>query len=184
MSLARPDAHEFAPYYGNYIDAAARWVGELAGGTLPDLLTIQTVETRTLLSGIDDDFARRAYAPGKWTLLESLQHVADAERVFSYRMLSIGRGDPSPLPGFDQDAWVPNSRANERTLSDILTELDVVRASTLALLHSLDDESLLHLGTASGNPVSARALAWIIGGHYAHHHALTRDRYLAGPATV
>lgn len=184
MSLARPDAHEFAPYYGTYIDAASHAVGELAGGALPDLLTIQTVGLRNLLSGVDDGFARRAYAPGKWTLLESLLHVADTERVFSYRMLSIGRGDPSALPGFDQDAWVPHSRANERSLADILTELDVVRASTLALLHSLDDVSLLRVGTASGKPVSARALAWIIGGHFAHHHGLTRDRYLVRPAAV
>lgn len=184
MSLARPDAHEFAPYYGTYIDAAARAIDALAGGTLADVLTMQTVELRTLLSGVDDGFARRAYAPGKWTLLESLLHIADAERVFSYRMLSIGRGDPSPLPSFDQDAWVPNSRANERVLTDILTELDVVRASTLALLHSLDDASLMRIGTASGKPVSTRALAWIIGGHFAHHNDLTRDRYLAGPAAV
>jgi len=184
MSLARPDAHEFAPYYGTYIDAASRAVGELAGGTLPDLLTIQTVELRSLVAGVDDAFARKAYAPGKWTLLESLLHVADAERVFSYRMLSIGRGDPSPLPSFDQDAWVPQSRANERTLSDILTEIDVVRASTLSLLHSLDDASLMRIGNASGKPVSARALAWIIGGHFTHHHGLTRDRYLTGPAAV
>lgn len=184
MSIAKPDAHEYAPYYGTYVEAATRAIGELAGGALADLLTMQTAELRNLLSGVDDGLARRAYAPGKWTLLESLVHVADTERVFSYRMLSIGRGDASPLPGFDQDAWVPQSRANERSLADILTELDVVRASTLALLHSLDDASLMRVGTASGKPVSARALAWIIAGHFAHHHDLTRDRYLAGPAAV
>lgn len=184
MSLSRPDAHEFAPYYGKYIDAAEQAVAQLDGGTLPDLLTLQPVLLRQLLHGIDDAFARRAYAPGKWTLLESLLHVADAERVFSYRMLCIARGDTTPLPSFDQDSYVPQSRANERPLGDILTEIDVVRASTLALLHSLDDASLMRLGTASGMAVSARGLAWIIGGHFGHHLALTRDRYLAVPAGV
>lgn len=184
MSLARPDVHEFAPYYGKYIEAAAAAVGALNGGALPDLLTLQTVELRALLAGTTDERAREAYAPGKWTLLESLLHVADTERVFSYRMLSIARGDQTALPGFDQDAWVPNSRAHERTLEDILIEIDVVRASSLALLHSLDSASLMRIGTASGQSVSARALAWIIGGHFTHHHALTRDRYLAGPAAV
>jgi len=104
--------------------------------------------------------------------------------VFSYRMLSIGRGDQSALPSFDQDAWVLQSRANERSLQEVLTEIDVVRASTLALLHSLDDARLMRTGTASGKPVSARALAWIIGGHFTHHFALTRDRYLTGHAAV
>lgn len=184
MSLARPDAHEFAPYYGTYIDAAERSLGALEGGALPDLLTVQTVWLRELLADTDDTFARRAYAPGKWTLLESLLHVSDAERVFGYRMLCVARGDETPLPSFDQDAYVPQSRANERSLADILTEIDVVRVSTLALLHSLDDTSLMRIGTASGKAVSARALAWIIGGHFAHHLTLTRDRYLAGPAAV
>lgn len=184
MSLSRPDSHEFAPYYGTYIDAAEQAIADTGAGALADLLTVQTVALRGLLDGVSDAMAARAYAPGKWTLLESLLHVADAERVFAYRMLSIGRGDPSPLPSFDQDAWVPESRANERTLSDILTEIDVVRASTLSLLYSLDDASLMRIGTASGKAVSARALAWIIGGHFAHHFALTRDRYLAGPAAV
>ncbi len=184
MSLSRPDSHEFAPYYGTYVDAAEQAIMDTGAGALASLLTVQTVALRRLLDDVSDATAGRAYAPGKWTLLESLLHVADSERVFAYRMLSIGRGDTSPLPGFDQDAWVPQSRANERMLSDILTEIDVVRASSLSLLYSLDDASLMRIGTASGQQVSARALAWIIGGHFAHHFALVRDRYLAGPAAV
>lgn len=178
MSIARPAASEHAPYYGKYVEAAELAVGAMQGGALLDLLTLQPVELRTLLDGVSDDFAQRAYAPGKWTLAESLIHVADAERVFSYRLLRIARGDTIMLPGFEQDEWVPNSLASQRFLADILTEIDVVRASTLALLHSLDETALARVGAASGQPVSARALAWITGGHFAHHLELTRDRYL------
>jgi hypothetical protein len=181
MSMSRPDAAEHAPYYAKYIDAAAAMLATLEGGTLADLLVLQPMALRSMLEGVSDAAARRSYAPGKWTLAESLVHVADTERVFSYRMLSIARGDTTPLPGFDQDVWVPNSLANRRSLSDILTEIDVVRAATLSLLYALDDASLMRMGTASDNPVSARALAWIIAGHFTHHLELTRARYLGIP---
>lgn len=179
MSLSRPAAHEHAPYYGTYVDAAARSLAALEGAGLADLLTLQPVALRALLTGVTEGQLRSGYAPGKWTLAESLVHVADAERVFAYRLLRVARGDTTPLPGFDQDPWVPMSRANERRLSDILTEIDVVRAASLSLIHSLSDEDFARTGTASGQPVSARALAWIIAGHFGHHLELTRERYLA-----
>lgn len=182
MLRSRPTAAEHAPYYGKYIDAAERAVAAQGGAALPDLLAAQPAALRALLRGVDDGFARRAYAPGKWTLLESLLHVSDTERVFSYRMLRVARGDSTPLPGFEQDDWVPLSGANARTLSDILTELDLVRGATLALVRSLDDAAFARIGTASGNTVSARALVWIIAGHFAHHLDFTRDRYLGLPA--
>ena len=51
----------------------------------------------------DGDFR---YAPGKWSVKESLGHVIDAERVFSYRALRIARNDKTPLAGFEQDDYV------------------------------------------------------------------------------
>ena len=178
MSLALPAANEFSSYFTNYVETASRAVAMLDGGAVVDLLTLQPVALRTMLNDVDGDFLRRPYAPGKWTLAESLVHMADTERVFSYRLVHVARGDASPLPSFDQDKWVPFSGANARSLSDILTEIDVVRASTLALVHSMDDDAFLRVGTAGGNPISARALTWIIAGHFAHHLDLTRDRYL------
>lgn len=180
MTLQRPESTEFAPYYGTYVDEAARALAAMNGATLADLLTVQPVALRETLQDADDRTAQFAYAPGKWTLGESLVHVADAERVFSYRLLRIARGDTTPLPGFNQDAWVPTSGATNRSLADILTEIDVIRASTLALLHSLDDSALSRTGTASEKTISARALVWIIAGHFSHHLELTRDRYLGG----
>ena len=102
------------------------------------------------------------------------------ERVFAYRLLRVARGDKTPLPAFDHDAWVPESRASRRTLADILTELGAVRSATLALVRSIDDQAAAQVGTASGNPISVRALAWMIAGHFAHHLEITRTRYLGG----
>jgi hypothetical protein len=177
--IARPAASEHAPYYGPYIDQAERTMAERGLGDIADLLEAQRSDWTSLMAGVAESRGTARYAPDKWTLAESLVHVSDTERVFAYRLLRIARGDRTPLPGFEQDEWVPASRAASRTLADIVGEMDTVRAATLALVRSLDEVAVAQLGVASGKDVSARALVWMIAGHMAHHFALTRDRYLA-----
>lgn len=177
--IDRPTSAEHAPYASTYIDATA---AALAAEGLPDVLTLLEAQRRsweTLLAPVAPVMATHRYAPGKWTLAESILHVTDTERVFSYRLLRVARGDATPLPGFDQDAWVPASGAEQRTLIDLAAELSLVRGATLALVRSLDESALRRTGMASDHPVSARALVWMIAGHSAHHLQLTRDRYLA-----
>ncbi len=175
----KPGPQEYPPFAAVYVNTTAA-ILETSGSGLMPLLGEQVNALTTLLSGVDDAAAQRAYAPGKWTLAESLIHVADTERVFAYRVMRIGRGDQTPLAGFDQDIWVPESRAERRTLADILTEIAAVRAATLALLTSFDDRAILQTGTASGSPVAVRGLAWMIAGHFAHHLEITHARYLGG----
>ncbi|MCC6243645.1 MAG: DinB family protein [Gemmatimonadaceae bacterium] len=174
----RPVAGEFPPYASIYVDAAAQSMAEQGVGTLTTLLADQIPMLRKLVGSVGADRVHASYAPGKWTLAESLVHVADTERVFSYRLLRIARGDQTPLPGFDQDAWVPASRCARRTLADILTEIESVRSASLALIDSLDDDAMLSTGVSSGQPASVRGLAWMIAGHFAHHLEITRTRYL------
>lgn len=180
MSIApldrRPAEGDYAPYY-------ARYVGQLPTGTpLLEILAAQHGELQALMHGVPEERAGHRYAPGKWTIRESLLHVADTERVFAYRLLRIARGDTTPLPGFDQDAYVPISGAERRTLRSIADEQASVRAATLALLGSLDDAALDREGTASNGRVTARGLAYIIAGHERHHLTLFRERYLATDA--
>lgn len=177
----RPSTGEHAPFAVTYLDATAKALGSAPDKGVVALLEGQVGALRALLQDADDAAAQRAYAPGKWTLAESLVHVADTERVFAYRLLRIARGDATPLPGFDQDAWVPLCGAATRTLADILTELEAVRTANLCLIRALDDAAALRTGTASGNPISVRALVWMIAGHFAHHLELTRTRYLGRP---
>lgn len=168
----RPDSTEYAPFYAGY-------VAKVPDGDLLRTLEEQDEQTMALLSGVPESRGSLAYAPGKWSLKEVVGHLADAERVFSYRALRIARGDTMSLPGFDEKAWVPNAGSNSRTLADLLGELRVVRASTLALLRHLPPESVGRVGTASDTPVSVRAIAWIIAGHERHHIGIIRERYLS-----
>lgn len=169
--LQRPGTDEYAPYYGNYISL-------VPDGDVRQQLRLQLSETLAMLSGVSEDRAGKAYGPGKWTLKESVLHMIDAERVFGYRLLRIARGDQTPLPGFEQDDWVPRSGANARLLPSLLLEFATVRASTLMLVESIESAAWTHRGTASNNPVSARAIAYIIAGHERHHQRILRERYL------
>ena len=169
--LSRPNADEYFEYYGKYI-------ARVPDGDVRDHMRTQLSETISLLSGVADAKAEKAYAAGKWTLKEALLHMSDAERVFGYRMLRIARGDATPLPGFEQDEWVPHSCANKRLMANLVMEFAAVRASTLALMDSLSPEAWLRKGTASGHSISARALAYIAAGHERHHLTIIRERYL------
>ncbi len=178
MTIPRPASDEHAPWVLTYINDAQAALEQHGLSDIKTLLAKQPGELAALLHGVTDDAARQGYAPGKWSLLESLLHTIDTERVFSYRLLRAARGDVTPLPGYEQDDWVPLSGANERSLASIITEFGAVRASTLALLEPLDENALARRTVASGHEVSARAIAWMLAGHAAHHFVLTRDRYL------
>ena len=118
------------------------------------------------------------YAPGKWTLKEVIGHLADTERVFAYRALSIARGDPSPLPSFDDQAWVAEMGAGDRTLADTVEEFALVRRASIALFRHLPPAAWLRRGMASEHPASVRALAYVMAGHATHHLEVVGARYL------
>ncbi len=174
----RPAVEEYAPWAAKYVDATANALARAPRPSVHDVMNGQLTVLHGMVDAMSHEDARRPYAPGKWTLLESLLHVADTERVFAYRVLRIARADQTPLAGFDQDTWVPYSGANDRTLGDILTELKAVRGATLALLRTLDDAAVARTGTTNGNTMSVRALVWMIAGHFEHHLEITRTRYL------
>lgn len=142
----------------------------------------QSALLKELLAYLTDEQALSRYAPGKWSIKESLVHMIDTERIFAYRALRIGRGDQTPIPGFEQDDYVPNSGADARSLANIWHEYDTVRAATLSLFDSFTPGVYERSGVASGHTLSVRALAHMIPGHEAHHIAIFRDRYL--PALV
>lgn len=145
-------------------------------GDIVETLSRQLVDMEVLLDGVVDTSTR--YAPDKWTLGEVLIHMIDTERVFAYRALRFARGDATPLPGFDQDAFVESIDVSSRSVTSLLDELRTVRDATLALLRSFDEPAWDRAGVASGHPMTTRGAAWVIAGHTAHHVAVLHDRYL------
>jgi uncharacterized damage-inducible protein DinB len=173
LSITRPAADEAAPSYQGYI-------AKVAGENIGEQLVDQLAEVERLFGALDDRAAVARYAPGKWSIKEVLGHITDAERIFSYRLLRISRGDATPLPGFDENDYVPAGRFDERPLRALAAEFRTVRLSSVALASGLPSTSWSKVGQASGKPVSARALVYIIVGHVAHHLGVLRERYGLG----
>jgi len=171
MTQKRPQSNDYAPYYAKYVML-------VPDGDFLETLETQLCEIKKLLEPLTDHQADFRYAPGKWSIKESLGHINDAERVFAYRILRIARGDQTPLPGFEQDDYVKVANSSARKLSDLLEEFTAIRRATIALIRSLDDASWLRRGTASGEEVSVLAIAFIIAGHALHHRAIFEKQYL------
>ena len=173
MKLKRPAATDHAPYYSRYVDLVPE----------EDILAAmekQGAETHKILSRVDESRGNYRYAPDKWSVKEVLGHVEDAERVFAYRALSFARGSKTPLPSFDEKEWMVMAPFKSTTLRHRLESLALVRRSTLELFRDFSDEAWERTGIASDNPVTVRALAYIIVGHERHHVKVLRDRYAIG----
>ncbi len=162
---------EYGSYYQNYIDKS----GDL---TLFEGLQSNLNTIIAFYEAIPHDKLEYRYANGKWTIKEIIQHLMDAERVFAYRALRAARHDTTNLPGFEQDDYVLTSNANDRSIDQLLEEYKVLRSSTMLLLKSLSEEKLSKIGMASGSPISARAVGFIIIGHENHHREVIEQRYL------
>ena len=172
-TVGRPKPDEIPSHYVGYI----KRVPELD----PVMVCAEQVEqTAALLRGISDADAMYRYGRGKWSIKEVVGHLTDVERIMAYRALRIARGDTTPLPSFDENAYVPVARFDSRSLADLVGELRTTRAATLALLRTFDADAWLRRGTASGKPVSVRALGYMIPGHERHHLEILRTRYGVG----
>lgn len=172
----RPGEDEYASYYAPYV---ARVPAE---GGLIEILESGVRETRELLNGLSEEEADFAYAPGKWTVGEVVGHLIDAERVFSYRALRFGRGDPTELAGFEENLYVSAGGFRGRSLEELLDEFEVVRRGTILLLGTMPAEGWTRRGMASGYEVSVRALACITAGHEAHRRSILEKLYLSAGA--
>lgn len=162
---------EYAPFYGKYIELA------------PDESIIEALQKSFesfihFFENLSEEQGFFKYAPNKWTIKELLLHCIDTERIMSYRALRFSRNDKTELAGFEQDDYVMESNANQRTLKNLVEEYKSIRKSTLSLFAGFDSEVLLRSGIASGNIMSVRALGYVISGHELHHLEICKTRYL------
>jgi DinB family protein len=170
-ATARPQASEYASDYETYIS-------RVPDGDIVGTLKSQLEETLALIRGIPEARGDFRYAEGKWSIKELIGHVIDSERVFAYRALRFGRGDTTPLSGFEQDDFVRGADFNKRSLSDLAEEYEHVRRATISLFGSLEESAWDRRGAANNNEVSVRGLAFIVAGHERHHVEILQSRYL------
>ena len=92
---------------------------------------------------------------------------------------SLARGDTTALPGYNEDLYAANSKADLRLMEELVDELFTVRNATMLLFNGLTDEALNRVGTADGHSLSALAAGFIIVGHEMHHVEVVKERYLS-----
>lgn len=169
-TLRRPSDHEAIEYYRTYIQ-------KVGGNDFVQTLQQSLAKNLAKLQSLSEAQWNYKYEADKWTVKEVLVHLLDTERIFAYRALRIARNDKTPLPGFDQNDFVPNSEAQGRSIPSLLEEYELVRRANIALFKNMSDAMLNRMGTASNGGFSVLALGYMIAGHEIHHWELFADRY-------
>lgn len=171
MKITPPLKQDYPEYYHTYIQ-------KVMGDDLIFVLKNNLQTTVDFISTIPIDKLEYRYQEGKWTIKEILIHLIDAERIFAYRALRFARKDKTPLPGFEENDYVPVSNANIRNIQNILHEFTTVRNATISLFENLSDEQLNESGTANNKSITVRSIGYTIAGHEQHHVGVIKDRYL------
>ena len=170
--IARPQPAEAAPYYFTYIN-------QVPPGDVVTIIESQLDDALKFFSRISEEKSLHRYAPDKWTIRQVLNHISDAERIFSHRALWFARGFSDALPSFDQNIAISAADAGKISWVNHVEEFRRVRLATIPLFRNLPPEAWERSGVASDNLVSVRALAFIIAGHLTHHLTILRERYLS-----
>jgi hypothetical protein len=171
LRVDRPAKDEYAEWYSGYVARVPD------GADLLALLGEQRDTTAAMLAAVPGERSTFRYAPGKWSVKEVVGHLSDVERIMAYRALRIARGDATPLAGFDEDAYVPEARSDDLGLPDLASEWVAARQASIAMFGNFPAEAWSRRGSANGQAVSVRALAYIIAGHERHHVETLRTRY-------
>ncbi len=136
--------------HGGSIEANAEYVRRmiaLLGDRDPIAVLTATPEaTERETDGFDDEQLRQAEAPGKWSAIEVVQHLADSELVYGYRMRLIVAHDRPNLPGYDQDAWTSRLGYRHVERRHALAQLRSLRTLNLRWFEGLDDEARRRVG--------------------------------------
>ena len=167
----RPDLSRVPDFFHNYIN-------QVKENEVMDAIRNNTSVMTDFLKRIPANKHDHRYAEGKWSLKELLQHIIDAERIFSYRALRFARKDTTPLPGFDENLYVQNAKTDKRTWDELVKEFIVVRQATDYLFGAFDEEQLEAEGVSYQNKSYVRAIGFIIAGHCNHHKRVIEERYL------
>src|ERR1700685_2366353 len=169
--MSVPTKDEAAAYYFTYIN-------RIAEDDIVGVMERQLGEATSLFSTISEDKSLYRYAPEKWTIRQSLNHVSDTERAFAFRALWFGRGFTTPMASYEQNVAAWGAGADVIHWTAHVDEFRQVRRSTISLFRNMPAIGWTRSGIASDNRVTVPALAYMIAGHFAHHAGVVRERYL------
>lgn len=171
MMIMKPNMEDVPVFYRSYVNSAE-------DSDMIEALRQSAKDTLELYRSMPQEKHNYSYEEGKWTIKELLSHLIDGERVFAYRAHRFSRKDATPLAGFEENEYVPNSNASNRSMESLLSEFEHLRNSNIELFTGMNETMLDFLGTANNQKMNARMTGWIIAGHNIHHNHVLRERYL------
>jgi hypothetical protein len=169
MPNIRPQPDEYSPHHEQYVS--------LITGSILDELNEGRARVAKLVDVIPEERGGYRYAERKWTIREVIGHMADAERIHTFRALTFARNDRIELPRWGPDAYAAAANFNERSIRNLVDEQLSVRDASIALFSSLPAEAWAREGTVTGKRLTVRAIAYIAAGHVQRHLNILRERY-------
>lgn len=167
----RPSLNTYPTYFNTYIKLVLE-------DNIMSAFTKQELSATRFFRQISEADSTYKYAEKKWTIKEILQHISDAERIFTYRALAFARKEKMTLPTFDENIYAANSDANSKSWEALIEEFISVRKSSENLFKFFSPEQLKRSGQVSDYTISVLALGYTIVGHAAHHINIITERYL------
>ena len=177
-----PDGPELVgrPNSFEYSDTVAHYIARVPEDDPRVPMADQTRELLAAMSVVTESNASHRYAPGKWSIRQTIGHLTDTERILGYRALCLARGEQTPLPGFDENAYVELAPFDSCSLEDLKADFATARDCIVRFFQKLDRDAWLLRGTANCRPASVRGLAYTMVGHVRHHMAILHERYFPG----
>ena len=118
------------------------------------------------LRGVADATLRRPEKPGKWSVIDVIQHLADSDLVAGFRIRMVLSEDRPVLQGYDQDRWASEFRYREVSLDQALDQLHGLRMANLHLWKHLTPAQLERVGLHSERgPESAGHIIRLMAAH-------------------
>lgn len=167
----KPDINRVTEFYRDYIQS-------VLDDDYLDLLSKVFADAIAIFNDVSEEKANYAYQKGKWTIKDILQHIIDSERIFSFRMVAISRGEKQAILGYDHNDYVACAKAKNRSFDSLLKEYKNLHQSTNDLIASFSTEMLQMAGNANGSSIKVIDLIYINGGHQKHHINVLKERYL------
>jgi hypothetical protein len=167
--ISRPKPEEHAAEVANYISL-------VPDGRLYETLELQADLVKQLVGGLSDDAALVRHAPYTWSVKQVIGHLIDCERIFGYRTLRLARNDATPLPGFDENAYMLQQDFDRCRIAELLEEFLSLRKSHVLMLRQFSSNAWDRRGIVNGHSLSTRAAAYVLAGHAEHHLQILRTR--------
>jgi hypothetical protein len=143
VSVFTNSAGRAAEQAAAYISAVLDLVGD---GDPMAVLRATPAALAAAIAGITPSQLRQPEGPDKWSIVQVLQHVADAEVVWAWRMRLILAQDRPQITGYDQDLWAARLHYEEADPAEALELFGVLRRANLRLVDRCSPVDLVRVG--------------------------------------